>query len=46
MGLSIIANKNIGATKESWYSLKGEELINCVLNMREQIPERVLGVFE
>tara|TARA_R100000152_G_C6771831_1_gene198459 strand:- start:138 stop:971 length:834 start_codon:yes stop_codon:yes gene_type:complete len=43
MGLSIIANKHIGATQENWYHLKGQELINEVMNMREKIPNIVMG---
>ena len=46
MGLTVISSKNIGATREPWYKLKGEELINYVLNMREQIPEKVLRTLE
>jgi hypothetical protein len=44
MGLSVTSNKNIGATREPWYKLKGEELIDHVLDMREQIPEKVLRI--
>ena len=42
MGLSIIVNKNIGATRESWYSLKGPELIDEVRKMRNRIPKMVV----
>ena len=28
MGMSVITNNLVGATKEDWYALKGEELID------------------
>ena len=46
MGLSIISNKNISATKEDWYSLKGHDLIDRVLLMRNQIPKVVIESLE
>jgi len=41
MGMSVLANQNIGATKEPWFSLKGEELINLMRKKREEIPQIV-----
>ena len=46
MGLSIITNKSVVATREEWYQLKGADLINKVREMRTTIPEIVLGVFQ
>lgn len=46
MGLSIITNKNVGATQEEWYKLKGLPLIDYVEKMRDSIPEIVIGVFK
>ena len=42
MGMSVITNNLVGATKEDWYALKGEELIEEVYKMRERIPLAVL----
>tara|TARA_R100000008_G_C3573671_1_gene163833 strand:+ start:214 stop:1068 length:855 start_codon:yes stop_codon:yes gene_type:complete len=46
MGVSTITNKLLGATKEDWYHLKGEELIDKVMSMREEIPNTVLSAFQ
>ena len=43
MGLSVIANKHIGATQEEWYSMKGHSLISEVRSMRVKIPNIVKG---
>jgi len=45
MGMTIIANKNIGATKETWFPLKGKELVDLMRQKREEIPTRILGIF-
>lgn len=41
MGLSVITNNLVGATKEEWFSLKGIELINVMTEKRKQIPDLV-----
>ena len=46
MGLSVLTNKNVGATKEDWYSLKGEELIDKITSMRDTIPKIVMECLE
>mgnify|MGYP001160026433 CR=1 FL=1 len=46
MGLSVVTNKSVGATREEWYQLKGIDLINKVREMRTNIPETVLRAFE
>ena len=46
MGLSTITNELLGATKEEWYRLKGEELIGKVIQMRFDIPKIVLQALE
>ena len=38
----ITTNKNIGATSEDWFQLKGQPLINKMREKRLQIPEIVL----
>ena len=41
MGMAVITNQNVGATKEPWFSLKGEELIDLMRKKRKEIPEIV-----
>tara|TARA_R110000824_G_scaffold383115_1_gene576530 strand:- start:252 stop:584 length:333 start_codon:yes stop_codon:yes gene_type:complete len=41
MGLSVITNNLVGATKEDWFRLKGEELIEVIKNKRIEIPDIV-----
>jgi len=41
MDMSVITNQNVGASKESWFSLKGEELIEVMRKKREEIPALV-----
>jgi hypothetical protein len=41
MGLSVITNNMVGATKEDWFNLKGEELIEVIKNKRIEIPNIV-----
>lgn len=41
--LSVITNKNVGATYEDWFKLKGEELIDFMLDKREKIISVVEG---
>ena len=46
MNVDITTNKLIGAAQEPWFSLKGEELIEEVLEMRKRIPEKALECFD
>ena len=39
MGLSVITNKNVGATYEDWFKLKGEELIDYFIHKRDEIAD-------
>ena len=41
MGLSVITNNLVGATKEEWFSLKGIDLISVMIEKRKQIPDLV-----
>jgi len=45
MGLSVITNSLVGATKEDWFSLKGEELINLMIEKRKLIPNLIEELF-
>tara|TARA_R110000803_G_scaffold29119_2_gene66699 strand:+ start:126 stop:971 length:846 start_codon:yes stop_codon:yes gene_type:complete len=41
MGLTVIANNLVGATGEEWFSLKGADLIEVMIEKRKQIPDLV-----
>ena len=45
MGMSIIANNNIGATKEEWFSLKGPDLIKVMREKRQEITTKIINIF-
>ena len=42
MGMSVVTNNLVGATKEDWFSLKGAELIEVMKEKRESITSTVL----
>lgn len=42
MGMSVVVNKMIGATRESWYQLKGLDLIEYMYSKRVVIKDLVL----
>ena len=42
MGLSVITNNMVGATKEDWFHLKGEDLIKIIKKKRIEIPDIVM----
>ena len=44
MGMAVVTNQNVGATKEPWFHLKGEELIQVMRNKREEIPQIVMEI--
>ena len=44
MGMTVITNQNVGATKEPWFELKGEELIDVMRSKRAEIPQVVKDV--
>ena len=46
MGVSVVTNGIVGATKEPWFELRGADLIKHVRSMRETIPKKILEVFE
>jgi len=45
MGMTVVANKNIGATKEPWFKFKGKELVDIMREKRNEIPQRIIGMF-
>ena len=46
MGMSVVTNKNLGASKEGWFSLKGIDLINVMRNKRNEIPKKILEILQ
>jgi len=46
MNMSLIANNMLGATKEPWFKKKGKELIDVVYQMRDDIPSKIIDLFE
>ena len=46
MNMSLIANNMLGATKEPWFKKKGKELIDIVYQMRDDIPSKIINLFE
>ena len=41
MGMSVITNKNVGASYEQWFPLKGKEMINFMKNKRVEITQTI-----
>ena len=41
MGLTVITNNLVGATREDWFKFKGSDLIEIIRNKRKQIPDIV-----
>ena len=46
MGLSVVTNNLVGATKEEWFKLKGIELIDIMVGKRKEIPDLVQKVLQ
>ena len=46
MGMSVIVNKMIGATREPWYNLKGQELIGLMRDKKRNIKDVVVSTFQ
>ena len=41
MGMSVITNNLVGATKEPWFNMKGQELIQFMADKKEEICNTV-----
>jgi purine nucleoside phosphorylase len=41
MGMAVVTNQNVGATKEKWFGLKGVDLIEVMHQKRKEIPQIV-----
>ena len=46
MGMSVVTNKLVGATKEDWFELKGSALIDVIRSKRQEIPQIIEEIFE
>ena len=46
MGMGVIVNKMIGATREEWYKQKGTDLIKTIRSKREEITNTVIGILK
>jgi len=44
MGMSVVSNNLVGATRENWFSLKGEKLIDRMLLKRKEIIDKIVEV--
>jgi len=45
MNMGIITNNTVGAIHEDWFKLKGEHLIDLMESKREEIPQKIIGIF-
>ena len=45
MGMQVITNNLVGATKEDWFKLKGDDLIDIMTKKRNDILQTTIGVF-
>tara|TARA_R100001509_G_scaffold162968_1_gene136039 strand:- start:1044 stop:1883 length:840 start_codon:yes stop_codon:yes gene_type:complete len=46
MNMSVVVNELVGASKESWFSLKGKELVELMFSKRETIIDTMLGILD
>jgi hypothetical protein len=44
MNIKVITNKRVGASYEDWFKLKGEKLIDYMLNKRQETTDKVIEV--
>ena len=42
MGMKVFTNKNVGASYESWFDMKGKDLIDFITQKRDSIPKSVI----
>tara|TARA_R100001086_G_scaffold240423_1_gene166472 strand:+ start:177 stop:515 length:339 start_codon:yes stop_codon:yes gene_type:complete len=45
MNMKVITNSFVGATKEEWFKLKGDDLISVMIDKRKEITNIVEGIF-
>ena len=46
MGVKVITNKLVGATKEEWFKLKGVELVEQMRTLRPQILKTIVDLLD
>lgn len=44
MNITVFTNKLVGALYEDWFYLNGEELINFMINKRQEVCDKILGI--
>ena len=44
--MAVVTNQNVGATKEPWFHMKGEELIEVMRKKREEILQTVKEIID
>ena len=44
MGMSVITNKNVGASYEDWFVLKGKDMIDFMKNKKFEISNTIKGL--
>ena len=42
MGMKVFTNKNVGASYEPWFDMKGKDLIDFITQKRDSIPKSVI----
>ena len=45
MNIKTVTNKRVGASHETWFNLKGEELIDLMYEKKSKITKKVLEIF-
>ena len=45
MNIKTVTNKRVGASHETWFNLKGEELIDLMYEKKNKITKKVLEIF-
>ena len=44
MNMGTIINKNVGASYEEWFSLKGCDLVDYMTNKRHEVTQKIMGI--
>ena len=46
LGCAVATSSLVGATSEDWFKLKGEELINFMIDKRDDIKQKIITIIE
>ena len=44
-GMKVVTNNLVGAAQESWFSLKGPDLVDIMMAKRQEIPKLIMEIF-